>query len=170
MDFSGFTDAAVLTVGTILLGVAFVLSFIPIMPGAMLVWGVAIVTALLDGFTRITPLAAFLFTAIMLISVTSDFWLPALGVKTSGLTCLGAVGSLVGGFAGTFLIPLPVLGTLIGTVAGALLVELVLFRDQLKAIRAGQTALKLFVVGYVLEIAASAAIVVIFLVSLFSTG
>lgn len=170
MDLSAFTSTAILASGTILLLIAFVLSFIPIMPGTMLVWGVAIVTALLDGFTRITPLAAIVFTIIMIIGVTSDLWLPILGVKTSGLTCLGAVGSLVGGLVGTFLIPLPILGTLIGTVAGALIIEFIGFREARKALRAGQVALKLFIVGYILEIVTSAAIVIIVLVSIGATA
>lgn len=169
MDLSGVTQTAVLTGGTILLIIAFILSFIPIMPGAMLVWGVAIVTAILDGFVHITPLAAIIFTLLMIVNVTSDVWLPMLGVRTSGLTCLGAVGSFIGGLAGTFVIPLPILGTLIGTVIGALAVELLYFGEMRKAVRAGRVALQLFIVGYILEIAASAAIVLVFLVSLGSS-
>lgn len=169
MDLSGVTQTAVLSGGTILLIIAFILSFIPIMPGAMLVWGVAIVTALLDGFVHITPLAAIIFTLLMIVNVTSDVWLPMLGVRTSGLTCLGAVGSFIGGLVGTFVIPLPILGTLIGTVIGALAVELLYFGEMRKAVRAGRVALQLFIVGYILEIAASAAIVLVFLVSLGSS-
>lgn len=169
MDLSGVTQTAVLTGGTILLIIAFILSFIPIMPGAMLVWGVAIVTAFLDGFVHITPLAAIIVTVLMIVNVTSDVWLPMLGVRTSGLTCLGAVGSFIGGLAGTFVIPLPILGTLIGTVIGALAVELLYFGEMRKAVRAGRVALQLFIVGYILEIAASASIVLVFLVSLGSS-
>jgi len=166
MDLSGVTQTTVLMGGTILLMVAFILSFIPIMPGAMLVWAVAIVTAWLDSFAHITPLAAIAITLIMIINVSSDIWLPMLGVRTSGMTCLGAIGSFIGGLVGTFIIPLPILGTLIGTVIGALGIELLYFGEMRKAFRAGQAALKLFVVGYILEIASSSAIVLIFLVSL----
>jgi uncharacterized protein YqgC (DUF456 family) len=166
MDLSGITQPAALVVGTALLMIAFVLSFIPILPGALLVWAVAVVTAFLDNFAHITLFSAVIITLIMVINVTSDIWLPMLGVRTSGLTCLGAVGSILGGLVGTFVIPLPILGTLLGTVIGALAIELIYFGEMRKAFHAGRVALQLFVVGYILEIAASAAIVLIYLVSL----
>ncbi|MCS7072672.1 MAG: DUF456 domain-containing protein [Anaerolinea sp.] len=163
---SSITQPAILAVGTFLLMIAFVLSFIPILPGAILVWAVAVVTAILNHFIQITPLAVAMMTIIMAINATSDIWLPMLGVRTSGLTCLGAVGSMLGGLVGTFVIPLPILGTLIGTVIGALAIELIYFGEMRKAFQAGRIALKLFIVGYILEMASSAAIVLIFLVSL----
>jgi uncharacterized protein YqgC (DUF456 family) len=109
-------------------------------------------------------------TVTMIISITSDFWLPLLGVKTSGLSCLSAIGSIIGGLVGTFVIPVPIIGTLIGTVFGALIIEYVALREKTKALRAGQTALKLFVVGYILELIFTFAIFIVFLISIATTG
>jgi uncharacterized protein YqgC (DUF456 family) len=164
------SQSALVLVGTPLMVLALVVSFIPILPGTVIVWLAAMAFGILDQWTQFTPAAGIICTAIMIFSVTSDFWLPALGMKTGGLTCLGAVGSLIGGFVGTFLIPLPICGTLIGAVAGALLAELVRFRDLRKAFAGGQTAAKMFVVGYILEAVCSIAVFVVYIVSVGNSG
>ncbi len=149
--------------------VALLLAFVPIMPGAVLVWGVGIAFGFLEGWQRITVASGIVMSLLMLVAVTSDFWLPLLGAKTGGMTCLGAVGGLVGGILGTFFIPIPVVGTLLGSVVGTLAVEFVRFRHVRKALQAGQTAAKMFVLGYVIEVAASAAIAITFFISLLTS-
>lgn len=156
--------------GTILMVAALVVSLIPILPGTVIVWLAAMAFGLVNQWMRFTPAAGIIVTAIMIFSVSSDFWLPALGVKTGGLTCLGAIGSLVGGLIGTFLIPLPICGTLIGAVLGALIVEMIHFRNMQKALQAGQSAATMFVLGYIVETASSVAVFVVYLASLASTG
>jgi len=165
-----FTQQTLIFFGTMLMVGALVVSFIPILPGTVIVWLAALAFGLVDGWTRFTPAAGVIATAIMIFSVSSDFWLPAMGVKTGGLTCLGAIGSLVGGLVGTFVIPLPICGTLIGAVAGALLVELIHFRQLNKAVQAGRAAATLFLVGYAVEAACSIAVFVVYVVSLATTG
>jgi uncharacterized protein len=165
-----FTQQGIIFFGTILMIGALVLSFIPILPGTVIVWLAAMAFGIVNQWTRFTPAAGVITTAIMIFSVSSDFWLPALGVKTGGLTCLGAVGSLIGGLVGTFLIPLPICGTLIGAVVGALLAELIHFRQLSKAMQAGQSAAKLFVIGYIVETVSSIAVFVVYVVSLATTG
>ncbi|MCA9907574.1 MAG: DUF456 domain-containing protein, partial [Anaerolineae bacterium] len=98
------------------------------------------------------------------------FWLPLLGVQTGGMSCAASLGSLAGGIAGTFLIPIPLLGTLIGTVIGALLVEFVRRGQATPAIAAGQQAARLFVIGYALRLISSVVIVIIYIISLASSG
>jgi len=165
-----FTQSAMIFFGTILMIGALVVSFIPILPGTVIVWLAAMAFGLANQWTRFTPAAGIVATAIMIFSVSSDFWLPALGIKTGGLTCLGAIGGLIGGLVGTFFIPLPICGTLIGAVAGALLAELIHFRELRRAVRAGQSAAKLFVVGYIVEAVSSIAVFVVYIVSLATTG
>lgn len=157
-----------LSIAAMVIGV--ILAFIPVLPGALIVWAIGVVSAYLDQFDRITPAAAIAMTVIMVISLSSDFWLPMLGVKTSGLTCLSAIGSFVGGLLGTFFIPIPIVGTLIGTVLGALIIEYVAIREKARALRAGQTALRLFIVGYILELVSVFAIFGVFIVSIATTG
>ena len=165
-----FTQQGIIFFGTILMVAALVVSFVPVLPGTVIVWIAAMAFGLITQWTRFTPAAGIAATAIMIFSVSSDFWLPALGVKTGGLTCLGAIGSLIGGLIGTFLIPLPICGTLIGAVVGALVVEMIHFRNMRKALQAGQSAATMFVLGYILECASSIAVFVVYAVSLATTG
>lgn len=146
------------------------LSFIPILPGPLLPWAVGIVYGALTNWERLTPAAAVIMTVLMLVGVTADWWRPLLGAKTTGISCKTSFGSFVGGLVGTFLIPIPLVGTVIGLVAGALVVELAQFGDLRKAMQAGQSALKLFVIGYALNVALSIAIFLVYLISLLTTG
>ncbi len=154
----------------ILMLVGFLLSLIPILPGSLIVWLIALIAGLIDGFQQISIGALILMTIIMAVSQLSDLWLPLFGVKTGGLSCAAALGSLVGGLIGTFLIPIPLLGTLIGTVAGALLVEYIQRGQMEPAMRAGEQAARLFAVGYAIRIFSSLAIVIVYVVSLAASG
>ncbi|MEO8610327.1 MAG: DUF456 domain-containing protein [Chloroflexota bacterium] len=164
------TQQGIVLFGTILMVAALIVSFIPILPGTVIVWIAAIAIGFITTWSRFTPAAGIAATAIMIFSVSSDFWLPALGIKTGGLTCLGAIGSLVGGLIATFLIPIPLCGTLIGAVIGALVFEMIHFRNMQKALQAGQSAATMFVLGYIVESASSIAVFVVYLVSLATTG
>jgi uncharacterized protein YqgC (DUF456 family) len=158
-------QTGLLLAATILMIGALILSFVPILPGPVLVWAVSTLFAVLDGFARMSATAVLVSTAIMIAGATSDFWLPAFGVRTGGLTCLSAVGAFVGGIVATPLIPVPIFGTLIGMVLGAALVELVRLKQIGRAVAAGRVALKLYVASYLVELAASIAIFVVFIVS-----
>jgi uncharacterized protein YqgC (DUF456 family) len=146
-----------------------ILAFVPILPGPLMPWAVAIVYGVLTGWQRITPLAAVIMTLLMLVGVTADYWRPLLGAKTTGMGCRTSLGSFAGGLIGTFIIPIPLLGTVIGLVAGALVMEFMQFGDLKKAMGAGRAAFKQFVVGYALTIAISVAIFVVYLVSILTT-
>lgn len=154
----------------ILLVLGTVVALIPIMPGSLVVWLIALAAAIIDGFQRISPAAMIAMTVVMVVSQLSDFWLPLLGVKTGGMSCAASMGSLIGGIAGTFLIPIPLLGTLIGTVVGALLIEYARRGQATPALAAGQQAARLFVIGYSLRLISSLAIVVIYIISLASSS
>jgi uncharacterized protein YqgC (DUF456 family) len=154
---------------TILMVITLVLAFVPILPGPLMPWAVAIVYGTITGWQRVTPVAAVIMTLLMLVGVTSDYWRPLLGAKTTGMGCQTSLGSFAGGLICTFLIPIPLLGTLIGLVAGALVVELLQFGDLWKAMGAGRAAFKQFMVGYALTISISVAIFVVYLISIVST-
>jgi hypothetical protein len=83
------------------------LSLVPILPGSLVVWGIALVAGLIDNFQRITPTAFVVMTIIMVIGQLSDFWLPLFGIQSGGLSCTASIGSMSGGMVGTFIIPVP---------------------------------------------------------------
>lgn len=162
--------ALLLIVATVLMLITVALSLIPIMPGPLLTWVVALAYGLLSGWERFTPAAAWFSTAIMLIAMTNDFWLPLFGVKGGGMSGQAALGSFVGGVIGTFAIPIPLIGSLIGAVAGAALVEFWRQRTTASAVQAGKVSLQLFVVGNLIKIGACVAIFIVYAVSLVATG
>lgn len=148
--------------------VALFVSIIPFIPGPTLIWAVAVVYAIITGSVPVAALAVL--TLLMVIGATSDYWLPLFGVRTQGLSCLGAVGSIVGGIAGTLLLPMPILGTLIGSIAGAMLVEFSRIRQWRHAYQAGQITLRLYLWSVVIQFGISLAILLTFIAMLVITG
>ncbi len=165
-----FASTPLISMSLIVMILGIVASFIPIVPGTVLVWAIALIFAVLDGFVHITVPAVVIMTLIMIISVLHDVWLPLIGIKSSGLSCLGAVGLTVGGLIGTFVIPMPLVGSLLGAVAGALLVEFVRLRQLRHAIKAGTVAAKLFFIGYIIEVGSSFLVFIVYLYSIYSTA
>lgn len=166
------TETLMLTVALVAMVAGLLLTFVPIIPGAVLVWGVGMITAVSDGFERVTVGAAIAMTVVMIIGETREFWLPVFGVKMGGLTCLTSLGALFGGLIGAFVIPLPIVNALAGTVAGAVIVEVIVARRAgrpLRLLPTSRTAAALFAVGYALEIVTAFLIVGIFVVSILTT-
>ncbi len=164
------TQSTILLLALFSMGIVAFLSIIPFVPGPILVWSIGLLTAFLTGFDRVTPLAAGLMTIFMLVGTFQEFWLPFFGIRSEGLSCLGAIGSIIGGLVGTFLIPIPIIGTILGSMAGALLVELARFREMRRAFTAGRVAFTLYLWGVVVEFAFSILIILTFAVSAWSTG
>ncbi len=164
-----FAEGTMLMIATILMVGTVILAFIPVLPGPVLAWAVAIIYAIIEGFQRVTPVAAIGLTVVMLLGSTSDLWMNFFGVRTGGLSCLSSIGAFIGGLVGTFSIPIPVIGTLIGSIAGAVLIELVRLGELRRAIKAGQTTAKMMAISYAVQLSATLIIFVIYLVSVQTT-
>lgn len=150
--------------------VTLVLSFVPFVPGTAIIWAIGVVFAVLDGFQRATPAAIIVMTLLMVVGSTSEIWMPVLGIRSRGLSCLSTVGSVIGSIVGTFVIPIPLVGTIIGAMAGALLVELVRGREVRRAMQAGRSVFQLYLIGMVVQFVTSLMMFAVFLVSLWTTG
>ncbi len=155
--------AALHTVVVIAMIVMLVLTLIPYLDGPLFIWGLALLYAVLSGL--VPGPAMLIMTLLMLAGVTSEYWLPIFGLRIEGMSCLGAVGSFVGGILGTLFIPLPILGTIIGMVAGAMLVEFARLRQLRRSLQAGKAALKLYLLGVVVEISFGLVILLVFIIS-----
>jgi uncharacterized protein len=159
-----------LFVTTVLMVITTLLAFVPILPGPVLPWAVAMVFGALDTFQRFTLPAAILATFVMGVGSTVDLWMPLFGIRTRNSSCQSTLGAMVGGLLGTFFIPIPVIGTLVGMVGGALLVELLRLRELNSALRAGREAFKNYLVSYSVQLITSFTILFIYIVSLLTTG
>ncbi len=107
---------------------ALVATFIPIVPATLIIWGAALLHALLTGFQPITWgfLAGLgvLAVAAMLVDNLAAAW----GAAKFGGSSAAAWGALVGGLVGLLLGPL---GFVIGPFLGAVIAELIVTRKSL---------------------------------------
>ena len=166
--------AAIMMIGVLLI------SIIPLIPGPLLMWlaamafgvaeGVISGGGLTGGFHRLHPVAAVIMTVIMLVGSTSEFWMPVLGMRAQGASCWGSLGTLLGGIAGTFFIPMPICGTMIGAVAGALLFELIHVGDAREAFKVGGLAVRVYFMELAVEYGTSIVIFAVFVASLLLTA
>lgn len=164
------SDTVLMIIALVLMVIGVFLSLIPLIPGPLIVWGIGTLFAFLNDFERVTYLSVGLMTLLMVIGSTAEFWMPAFGLKAQGGSCLTSLGSLGGGIIGTFVIPIPILGSVIGAVVGALLVEMMRVGELKGALTAGRRAFELYLLSMVVEVTASGAILVVFVVSLRITG
>jgi uncharacterized protein YqgC (DUF456 family) len=149
---------------------ALFLSLVPLVPGPALMWVVALLFGLIEGFDRLTILALVVISVLALAGSTTDFWLRPIGMKSEGVSGWVILGSFIGGLLSTFLIPVPILGSLVGAILGALLVEYLRVGNLGEAWRAAKTTLKLILVGKGVEFVFCCAILIVFILSLLTTG
>ncbi len=166
----GLAESTILILVIVAMSLSTLLAFVPFIPGPVVVWGLGCAYAAFTGLERVTFLAVFAMTAIMVVGSTADFWMQVIGLKMRGGSCLASLGSITGGFLATFLIPIPICGTVIGMVLGALAFEMLRHRELDPAIRAGQNALNVYLLSAFTEFSAGLLILVIFLLSLWYTA
>jgi uncharacterized protein YqgC (DUF456 family) len=128
-----------LGVGVVFLAffVGFIGILVPVLPGILLIWlGALFYAWVVLGFDAFSPWVFVLITLIGLVAGTANIWLTALGAKKTGASWRTLLVAFIGGIAGTFLIPIPILGTIIGCVAGLILSEYVQRGEFRPAVRA----------------------------------
>ncbi len=111
--------------------------FLPIIPGLIIIWLAALFyAAFVVGFDVFSPWVFVLITLIGLVAGTANFWLAALGAKTTGASWRTLIVGFIGAIAGTFFIPIPLLGTILGYAGGLILAEYVRLREWRPALKA----------------------------------
>jgi uncharacterized protein YqgC (DUF456 family) len=116
-------------VAALLMAVASLGAFIPVVPGPAAVWAIALVYAAATQFTVVDIPTTIFMTVLMLVGSTADTWTRAIGLRAEGqLTCGMYAITTVGAIVGTVLIPIPVLGTLLG--AGIAVAGTVWFQEK----------------------------------------
>ena len=152
-----------------LMVIGLLLAFVPVVPASALQWAIAMLFGALTQFTRVTIPAAVIMTLLMLAGSTSGLWLPFFGMKGKGVSCLGLIAFMIGCVAGV-VIPIPILGSIIGGIVAVVIVEFARVGTWRAALSGGQAALRVMILGFVLEFVFGLAIFVTFLVSLATTG
>jgi uncharacterized protein len=112
-----------------------VATFVPVVPATLIIWGAALLHALLTGFQPLSWGYLIALGVLAGFAFVVDNIAAAWGAKKFGGSSAAGWGALVGGLVGLFLGPL---GFLIGPILGAILAELIVSRKQpLEAMRSG---------------------------------
>lgn len=116
-----FGEALLFAAIIVLMLVGLIGVIVPILPGIFLIWLGVFLYVWQTGFEVISlPLFLFL-TLLVLVSGTSDMWLPYLGAQRKGAAKRSYLFATVGAIVGSFIVP--IIGTIIGYVVGMFLGE-----------------------------------------------
>ncbi|MEM7272991.1 MAG: DUF456 domain-containing protein [Actinomycetota bacterium] len=100
---------------------------VPILPGLVLMWVVALVYGLLVGFDAIGIVVMVVATILVAASLISSVLIPRRAAAEGGASGWAQVGGIVGAVIGFFVIP--VVGIIVGALIGLLVVEAALTGD-----------------------------------------
>lgn len=119
----------------ILLMVAGVIgSFLPAVPGVILVYGGMLLAAWIDGFTRIGWVTLAILGLLTVVALLGDMLGSLIGAKRVGASKAALVGAAIGGLIGIFF---GIIGALLGPFLGAALGELLSRRPLSQSVRVG---------------------------------
>lgn len=149
----------VITALLILLG--FIGIFVPVLPGATLIFLGTLVYGIYDGFEKVTWPVYLWLLVLTAIILALDYLASVYGAKRFGASRLGILGAFLGGVLGFFVSSF--LGLILGAIFGAVLFELFAGKNLQKAIKAGWGVLLGFLGGIVLKTILALAMIGIFL-------
>ena len=110
------------TLATILVIVGLVGTVLPVIPGALLVFGGLFLAAWADNFTHVGMVGLGIIGALGLLSFGADLVASLVGAKRVGASKQALIGATLGGGIGLFFsIPGMILGPFVGAVAGELM-------------------------------------------------
>jgi uncharacterized protein YqgC (DUF456 family) len=150
----------------VLVALGLVGTVLPVLPGALFVFGGLLLAAYADGFAHVGLGGLVVIGGLGLASLGVDFVASILGARRMGASPLALAGATAGALAGLFLgIP----GLVFGPFAGAVLGELIARRDLLQAGKVGLgTWLGMLLAGIAKLVLAFAMIAVFAVVYLFN--
>lgn len=124
MDFWFYQLLPALLVAFLFL-IGFLGTFLPIIPGPIIVWIAILIDKLWPNHASVTWNFFWLATALTLLTQVTDWLCTYWGVKKFGGSWRGALGAIIGLIIGPFILaPIPLLGLLLGPIVGAILGEL----------------------------------------------
>jgi len=147
----------------VLMAVGVIGTVLPVLPGAALIFGGAVLGAWIDNWTRVSGWTLGALGVLALLSIACDFVAASLGAKRLGASPLAvsgaAVGTLVGLFTGLW-------GLLFMPLAGAAIGEYMAMRNLQRAGRVGIATGVGLLVGVVIKIAFAFSMIGIFVAAL----
>lgn len=124
-----------LVIASLVMLVGVVGTVLPVIPGPALIFGAALVYALIEGFQAVGWPTVLVLGILAVVAATADIWATSIGAKVGGASFWSIVAGLLGGLVGLVLFTLP--GAIIGAILGVLLSEMVRVRNLRQALKAG---------------------------------
>ena len=147
----------------VLMAVGVAGTVLPVLPGAVLIFGGAVLGAWIDNWTRISGWTLGVIGVLAVLSIACDFVAASLGAKRLGASPLAvsgaAIGTLVGLFTGLW-------GLLFMPLAGAAIGEYMAMRNVQRAGRVGIATGVGLLVGVAIKIAFAFSMIGIFVAAL----
>lgn len=136
-------------------------TFLPILPGAPIIFLAALGYGYYEGFHNITVSVLVVLFILMALSLLIDYLAGVMGAKKYGATKYGAWGSFIGGVLGVVFLHLPglIAGPFIGAVAG----EVINGRPAAEALKVGVGTVMGFAGGAIIKFALAAAMIIIYI-------
>ncbi|HAA37275.1 MAG TPA: DUF456 domain-containing protein [Firmicutes bacterium] len=145
--------------------VGFLGTFLPVLPGAILIYGGMLLYGYLTKFTALT-IHFFIIEGLALLLVFAvDFLAAAVGTKRYGGSRAASFGAAVGTLAGIFFFP--PLGIIVGPFVGAALAELIKGKEIDQALRVGFGTIIGLLGGTILKIVIETAMIIYFFITIF---
>ncbi len=151
----------ILTVAVMLVGLAGVV--LPIIPGVPIIFGAALLYALLTGFSTISGQTLIVFAILTVASMVLDWAASVMGVKKMGGSYAGMIGAFIGMIVGLLLPGVGIIGFIIGAFVGAYAMELLINKDSRVALRAGLGSFLGFLAGGLMKFVIGAIIIGVFI-------
>ncbi len=136
---------------------------LPFIPGVPMIFGAALIYAILTDFAVISAQTVIIFGILAVFSVILDWIATALGVKKMGGSYFGMFGAFLGMILGLLLPGVGVIGFIIGAFVGAFLFETLLGKESKAAFKAGLGSFIGFLAGGVLKFVIGAAMIGVFI-------
>lgn len=140
-------------------------SVLPLLPGQPLSYAGLFLYAWHTNYEKITPTVLVVFGVLTALTMLFDFLAPALGAKGYKASRFGVIGSMLGAFAGVFV--LGPLGIILGPFIGGFVGELISTKNYDHAFRAAWGSFVGFALGSLFKIAVVTGMFVYFIYSLF---
>lgn len=140
-------------------------SFLPLMPGPLMVWLAALVYAAATDFSVVGPASFTVISLIAVVAVTADIWMSYLGTKVLGAGAKTILWGFIGAVLGFLLLNL--FGALLGYALGILVCERRIHGDWQLALKASLGGLAGWGLATVVQAAGSLLIIVIFMWQVF---
>jgi uncharacterized protein YqgC (DUF456 family) len=145
--------------------VGFLGTFLPVLPGAILIYGGMLLYGYLTKFTALTIHFFIIEGLALLVVFAVDFLAAAVGTKRYGGSRAASFGAAVGTLAGIFFFP--PLGIIVGPFVGAALAELIKGKEIDQALRVGFGTIIGLLGGTILKIVIETAMIIYFFITIF---